>query len=200
MMPGITNLPDRSVVSAPVGALSCEAGPIQEMRPLSMIIAALGTGAPPLPSIRVKFLSTLVSALRASATRKSALAALLAIDRFLKNAFGSRRIEHAAGTETRHVGDGLIRRAAAFLDPVDHLARKLVADHAVAAHGGQHHDLRVGQLFGFAFEPERIADAVARNAGMMATLLGAVDGGGDIDAEAEVFLFDAFDEIFGGDT
>ena len=46
-------------------------------------------------------------------------------------------------------------------------------------------------------KPERIADAVARNACILAALLGAVDRRGDVDAEAEIFLPDALDELLG---
>ena len=55
-----------------------------------------------------------------------------------------------------------------------------------------------GSFVGFAFEAQRIADAVARDAGGETALLGAIDGGGDVDAQAEVGFFHRGDEIFGG--
>ena len=61
MIPGMTNLPVRSTVSAAAGGLSCAAGPIQVTRPLSTIMAAGAVGGRPVPSINVKFFSTLTS-------------------------------------------------------------------------------------------------------------------------------------------
>src|SRR5436305_12936725 len=65
MIPGITNLPARSTISALPGAFNCEAGPTQVIRPLSTISAAEVTGARPDPSITVKFFRTLTSPWRA---------------------------------------------------------------------------------------------------------------------------------------
>src|ERR1700692_3168885 len=75
-----------------------------------------------------------------------------------------------------------------------------MADHAVAAHGGEHHYFRAGQFLSRAFETERITDAVARNAGGEAALLGSIDGRGDVDAEPEIGVLHRSDEILGGDA
>ncbi len=49
-------------------------------------------------------------------------------------------------------------------------------------------------------KPERIADAVARNAGGEAALLGSIDRGGDVDAEAQIGILHSLDEILGRDA
>ena len=61
-MPGITNFPLQSAVAAPAGAFSSPAGPTQSMRPSTTTIAAFESADRPVPSIRVKFLPTRVSA------------------------------------------------------------------------------------------------------------------------------------------
>ena len=60
-MPGITNFPLRSTVSAEAGAFRSAAGPTQRMRPLSMIMAELAAAGRPVPSISVKFFNTRTS-------------------------------------------------------------------------------------------------------------------------------------------
>ena len=109
--------------------------------------------------------------------------------------FARDRIEHTAGAETRERGRRLVRRPPVLLDEVDHLLRQRVADHAVPAHGREHHHLRVRHLLGLAFEAQRVADAVAWNARVLAAVLGAVDRRGDVDAQAEVLFLDALDEL-----
>ena len=49
------------MVSAPAGVLSSAAGPIQVMRPLSMMIAEVSAGGRPVPSIIVKPFNTRIS-------------------------------------------------------------------------------------------------------------------------------------------
>ena len=107
---------------------------------------------------------------------------------FFEDPFGARRIEDAAGTEAGQVRHRLLRRAAAFLHPVDHLLRERSAHHPVPAHGGQLQHVFVRQVLGLALEPERIADAVAAGIRRVAALLGAVDRSRDIDAQTEVRL------------
>src|SRR5581483_10649583 len=63
---------------------------------------------------------------------------------FFENSLRPRGIENSAGTEAREHGRALFGSAAVFLHEVDHLLRQRVADHAVSAHGGKHHDLRIG--------------------------------------------------------
>src|SRR2546429_56049 len=58
MMPGITYLPHRSCTAAPAGAFYRAGRPPKVMRAVSATSAAFATGAPPLPSIKVKFLRT----------------------------------------------------------------------------------------------------------------------------------------------
>src|ERR1019366_10480234 len=123
---------------------------------------------------------------------------LFAARGLLQKASGTGGIEDAAGTEAREITGGLLRRASAFLHPVDHLLREIMAHHAVAAHSREQHHTRVRPLGRFALETERIADAVARDAGGETTLLGAVDGSGDVDAESEIRLLDGGHEIRGG--
>src|SRR5260370_40990301 len=57
----MTNLPARSMTSAPFGTASRAAEPMRVILPLSIIMAASATAALPLPSMSVKFLSTLIS-------------------------------------------------------------------------------------------------------------------------------------------
>lgn len=63
MMPGITNLPVRSSTAAPSGVLRSADRPTQLILPSSMISAASSTGCAPVPSIKVKWFRTIVSAL-----------------------------------------------------------------------------------------------------------------------------------------
>src|SRR5438105_5035218 len=72
--------------------------------------------------------------------------------RILEDALGARWIVYAAGAEARHVRHGLVRRAAAFFDPVDHFFRKTGRDHAVSTHGRKHQDLAVWQLLRLALK------------------------------------------------
>src|SRR6188472_2909984 len=61
MRPGMTNLPARSTVVAPAGALSSATGPTQRIRPSSIVIAEFGAAGRPVPSINVKPVNTTVS-------------------------------------------------------------------------------------------------------------------------------------------
>src|ERR1700729_602067 len=137
MMPGITYLPCRSMTCADGGAFSRAAGPIHWMRPLSRIIAALATGAWPVPSIRVKFLRTLTSATREVANNSSRQLSRLFRIRpgIFENPLRARRIEDTTGTETREIGRCLLRAPAIFFYEVDHLLGQRVADPPVPAHG-----------------------------------------------------------------
>src|SRR5262245_50280838 len=58
IMPGVTNLPERSVTFAPFGTDTC--GPISRMRPFSITIVTPACGADPVPSIRVAFFRTVI--------------------------------------------------------------------------------------------------------------------------------------------
>src|SRR6476620_4607906 len=72
MRPGMTNLPARSTVVAPAGALSSATGPTQRIRPSSTVIAEFGAAGPPVPSINVKPVNTtvfVVGAVRSGAGR-----------------------------------------------------------------------------------------------------------------------------------
>jgi len=69
----------------------------------------------------------------------------------------------------------LIGGAAAFFDPIDHLLGERRAHHAVATHSGDLQDIGIGKVFGFSLEAERIAHAVATDAGRVTALLGAID-------------------------
>src|SRR6202795_814462 len=75
-----------------------------------------------------------------------------------------------------------------------------MAHHAVATHGGQHHHVGIRKFLDLALEAQPISDAVPRNAGGVAALLGAVDGSRDIDAYAEVGFLDSLDESLGRDA
>ena len=72
MMPGITNLPLRSRVVAPLGTLSCAIGPTQAILPSVITIAELGAAGLPVPSITVTLLSTVVSAPAGTAVNATA--------------------------------------------------------------------------------------------------------------------------------
>src|SRR6516164_4666434 len=145
MIPGMTNFPVRSLVSAPAGTLSWAAGPIQEIRPLSMITAAAATGARPAPSMSVKFLSTLTSARTGAPARNASNTAMLCGlgARIFEDPYGAGRIEDAAGAESCEQGGRLLRGPPVLLDEIDHLLRQRMADHAVSAHGGEHHHLTI---------------------------------------------------------
>src|SRR5690349_783677 len=90
-MPGITYAPARSTTSAPAGALSALAAPTHLIRPLSTIIADAAAGGFAVPSIKVKFLRTLTSAVAAKAKAR--------IQRrgFISLRFRTRRIRPVAG-------------------------------------------------------------------------------------------------------
>ena len=51
-----------------------------------------------------------------------------------------------------------------------------------------------------AFETERIANAVPAQSRRVAALFRAVDGGRDVDAQAQIGLADRLQKIFGGDA
>src|SRR4051794_17740227 len=70
IMPGITYLPLRSTTSAEGGTFNCDAGPSHSILPSLIIIAALGRGSRPVPSINVKLRNTLVSPARGAVTRR----------------------------------------------------------------------------------------------------------------------------------
>src|SRR6202051_3089810 len=167
MMPGMMYLPCRSVIGAEGGGFSFAAGPTHAMRPLSRIIAALGKGAWPVPSIRVKFLRTLTCATREvannSANNSTGQATKLLRIRpgIFEDPLRARRIEDTTRAETREIGCGLLRGAPGFLDEVDHLLGQRMANHAVSTHGGKGGDLRVGNLFRLAFKAQGVAHAVA---------------------------------------
>src|SRR5688500_147381 len=55
MIPGITVLPARSIVRAPAGGRTLDAGPTSAMRPFWMTTVWLGFGAAPVPSMIVTF-------------------------------------------------------------------------------------------------------------------------------------------------
>src|ERR1051326_1712819 len=126
-----------------------------------MIIDEPATGARPVPSSSVKFRRTFVSACNEAASSSASAPFSAALDILLPSIFDnplrSRRIEHSAGTKTHDPRSSLLPRPAAFFDEIDHLLRQRVTDHAVPAHGGKHHHLAIGQLFGLAFESQRIA-------------------------------------------
>src|SRR5687768_17292081 len=214
--PGITNAPFRSVTSAPSGASRRDWGPTHVRRPPSMTIAAGDRTAWSPPSISVKLRRTRASPaggaptrigieqlqlappepmqLSATSARTSAPLRNFGAGIF-ENALRARRVEDAAGAEARQRRRALLRRAPVFLDEVDHLLRQRVADHAVPAHRGQQHDLRVRHLVGLPFEAERVADAVPRNPRVLAAVLRAGDRRGHVDAEAEVLVLDPLDEF-----
>src|SRR6202051_2249465 len=147
MMPWRMFFPCRSVIGAEGGGFNFAAGPTHAMRPLSRIIAALGKGAWPVPSIRVKFLRTLTCATREvannSANNSTGQATKLLRIRpgIFENPLRARRIEDTTRAETREIGRGLLRGAPVFLDEVDHFLRQRMADHAMAAHGREGGDL-----------------------------------------------------------
>src|SRR5216684_1265243 len=62
MIPGITNLPVRSITSAPAGGLMFAAEPIRVIRPFSITMPTSAMAALPVPSMSVKFFRTLTSA------------------------------------------------------------------------------------------------------------------------------------------
>src|SRR5687767_6208996 len=111
-----------------------------------------------------------------------------------ENARGARRVEDAAGAEARQRRRALLRRAPVFLDEVDHLLRQRVADHPVAAHRRQQHDLPGRHLLRLPFEAERVADAVPRNPRIRTAVLRAADRRRHVDAQAELFVLDPRDE------
>src|ERR1700685_1175911 len=162
MTPGITYLPCRSMTWAEGGVFSLVTEPTHAMRPLSRIMAAWATGAWPVPSIKVKFLSTLTSATREVANNSSRQLSRLFRIRpgIFENPLGARRIEDTTGAEARQVGGCLLRAAAILLHEVDHFLGQRVADHPVAAHGRERGDLGIGNLFRFPFEAQRVANAV----------------------------------------
>src|ERR1700691_5883199 len=200
MMPGITYLPCRSITCADAGAFSRAAGPTHWMRPLSRIMAAWATGAWPVPSIKVKFLSTLTSATREVANNSSRQLSRLFRIRpgIFENPLGARRIEDTAGAETREIGRCLLRSPAILLYEVDHFLGQRVADHPMSAHGGERRDLRVGNLFRFPFKAQGVTDTVPVDTGIVTATLRALDGGRYVDAHAKVFFFDALDELLRG--
>src|ERR1700722_7428542 len=200
MMPGITYLPCKSTTCADGGTFSRAAGPTHWMRPLSRIMAALATGAWPVPSIKVKFLRTLTSATREVANNSSRQLSRLFRIRpgIFENPLGARRIENTTGAEARQVGGCLLWAAAIFLHEVDHFLGQRVADHPVPAHGRERGDLRIGNLLRFAFKTQGVADAVPVETGIVTAPLRTLDGGGDVDAHAKILFFDALDELLRG--
>src|SRR5687768_5381017 len=216
--PGITNASFKSVTGTPSGASRLPSGPIHATRPCSTSIAAGETTAWSPPSISVKLRRTRASLaagapmrigieqlhglppeplqLSARIPRKSARLRNFGAGIF-ENARRARRVEDAAGAEARQRRGALLRRAPVFLDEVDHLLRQRVADHAVPAHRGQHHHLRVRHLLGLAFEAERVADAVPGDARVRAAILRAGDRRGHVDAEAKVLFLDPLHELLG---
>src|SRR5687767_3820775 len=87
---------------------------------------------------------------------------------FLQNAFCARGVEDSAGTEAGEIGDGLIGSAAALLHPIDHFLGERTGHHAMTAHSRKHENVAIRQVLRLALEAQRIADAVARNAGGVA--------------------------------
>ena len=53
----------------------------------------------------------------------------------------------------------------------------------MSTHGGELEYVLIGQMLRLSFETERISDAVAVDACCVTTLLGAVDGRGDVDTQ-----------------
>src|ERR1700722_18294960 len=68
----------------------------------------------------------------------------------------------------------------------------------MSAHGRERGDLRIGNLFRFPFESQRVANAVPVEAGIVTASLRALDGGRDVDAHAKILFFDALDELLRG--
>src|SRR5687767_4142450 len=223
--PGITKAPFKSLLVALSGARRSEAAPTHETRPASTTIAASGTGGRSVPSISVKFRRTSVSPdargaavpaspepagedgrLQAIPNAASAATSRIAERRssgrlgacIFENPSGAGGVEHAARAESSKRRRRLLGRAAVLLDEVDHLLRQRVADHAVSAHRRQHHHLPGRHLVGLALEAERIADAVPRDACMLAAVFGAGNGGRHVDAEPEVLVLDPLDELLRG--
>ena len=112
---------------------SARRDPIQEIRPLSMIIAAQGTGALPVPSIRVKFFSTFTSprSIGCAAPTGRRPEPYFASIAFFQDSLCPRRVKHPAGAEPRHVSNRLCRCPPSFLHPIRHLFGKRMAHHAV---------------------------------------------------------------------
>src|ERR1700692_4052193 len=105
MMPWRMFFPCRSVIGAEGGGFSFAAGPTHAMRPFSRIIAALGKGAWPVPSIRVKFLRTLTCATREVANHSTRQATTLFRIRpgIFENPLGARRIEDTTRAEAGEI-------------------------------------------------------------------------------------------------
>src|ERR1700685_13253 len=173
MTPGITYLPCRSMTWAEGGVFSLVTEPTHAMRPLSRIMAAWATGAWPVPSIKVKFLSTLTSATREVANNSSRQLSRLFRIRpgIFENPLGARRIEDTTGAEARQIGGCLLRAAAILLNEVDHFLGQRMADHSMSAHGGEHGDLRIRNLFRLSFEAKRVSDTVPVDTGIVTATL-----------------------------
>ena len=61
-------LPARSIVRAPAGAFTLDAGPTSVIRPFWMTMVWLGFGAAPVPSMRVTFVSATTGSCHARRT------------------------------------------------------------------------------------------------------------------------------------
>ena len=91
MMPGITNLPARSTVLAPAGALSWAIGPTKAILPSVITMAEPGWAGFPVPSITVTLVSTVDSA-RAGVAHATAVMAAAATRAPAPAAFFKRNI------------------------------------------------------------------------------------------------------------
>src|SRR5579863_2826765 len=97
--------------------------------------------------------------------------------RVFQNPLRARRVKHTTGTKSRHIRYRLGWRAPALFDPVDHLLGQACRNHPMAAHGRDLEQLSIGEFFRRPFEPQRIPDAVASDAGKLAALLRSLDRG-----------------------
>ena len=186
----------------PAGVFSSAAGPTQVIRPFSARSAAAGHRRPAVAVDEREVAQRPACsaagagggrrgppparphAAAATAERRPTATRVIACSRGRLRGCASRaRIEDPARAEAAQVAQRLLGGATAFLHPVDHLLGERHADHAVSAHRRKRQHVAVRQVLGLAFEAERVADAVARDAGRVAALLGAVDRGRDVDAE-----------------
>ena len=94
---------------------------------------------------------------------------------FFQQALGAVGVVHATGAEPRQRGGGLLGRAAAFANHVQHFAGHVERHHAVPAHGRKLENLRVRQVVVGVGETQRVFDAVTMNAAAFGDIPRAFD-------------------------
>ena len=109
-----------------------------------------------------------------TARASTALLSRRVVARVFQQAFGARRIVDTARAETSQRRNRLFGGAAAFAHHVEHLAREVERNHAVAAHRRQLEHLAVGQVVMRIAEPERVFDAVTMDSTVLGGLLRAL--------------------------